>query len=59
MCFFVASGEPEATFGKKRGRKEDLQDERERLTASAAFHGFIIRDGYVEGLTEIRTVWEK
>ncbi len=42
-------------IGKKRGRKEDLQ-ERKRLTASAAFHGIRIKDNYEALISKIKTI---
>ena len=45
-------------IGKKRGRKEDLQEGR-RLTASAALHGYSIIRIFEGCLTEILTIFDE
>ncbi|MBO5129491.1 MAG: hypothetical protein J6B95_03990 [Oscillospiraceae bacterium] len=42
-------------IGKKRGRKEDLRSERWRLTASAAFHGFILTGNFEWPVSDLKT----
>ncbi len=42
-------------IGKKRGRKEDLQIERLRLTASAAFLDDIVSGPFEREITELKT----
>jgi len=52
---FRQRGFRERVFGKKRGRKEDLNQERERLTASAAFLAFIIIFAFEQPINELKT----
>jgi hypothetical protein len=41
-------------FGKKRGRKEDIRiSEKQRLTASAALHGYTVTPGFEQQLTDL------
>jgi hypothetical protein len=42
-------------FGKKRGIKRGFAKQKERLTASAALYGFIIRECFEQRITKLKT----
>ena len=59
MCFLMPPVSRRHRLERREVEKRIYMMKGTRLTASAAFHGIIIREGYVQALTEMQTVFEK